>query len=70
MHTILAGATSFTAIHRDPQYFPRILDFLRDGVVEDVPPEILAPLQREADFYSIDPLRQALQLKVWFGFPS
>jgi len=56
--------TPFAA--RDPHHFPRILDFLRDGVVEVVPPEILAPLRREADFYSIDPLRQALQVSADF----
>ena len=39
---------------------------MRDGVVDDVPPEILSALIREANFFSIDPLCLALQ--VWGCF--
>ena len=48
--------------HRDPEHFPRILAFLRDGVVEDVPQVVYPSLLREANFYSLDNLVSVLQV--------
>ena len=48
--------------HRDPEHFPRILAFLRDGVVEEVPPLRRASLLREAQFYSLDPVIMELEV--------
>ena len=48
--------------HRDPEHFPRILAFLRDGVVEEVPQLVYPSLLREANFYSLDNLIGALQV--------
>ena len=47
---------------RDPEHFPRILAFLRDGVVEQVPPLTQASLLREAHFYSLDPIVRELEV--------
>ena len=48
--------------HRDPEHFPRILAFLRDGVVEEVPPLTRPSLLREAHFYSLDPVIRELEV--------
>ena len=47
---------------RDPEHFPRILTFLRDGVVDKVPPQAHPSLLREAHFFSLDPLVRELQV--------
>ena len=50
--------------HRDPEHFPRILTFLRDGVVAKVSQLVFPSLLREVNFYSLDNLTSALQLQV------
>ena len=47
---------------RDPEHFPRILAFLRDGVVDEVAAQAHPSLLREAHFYSLDPLIRELEV--------
>ena len=70
VHVFIFLCFTFTSpSHRDPEHFPRVLAFLRDGVVDDVPPQAHPSLLREAHFYSLDPLIAKLEVCVDVDHP-